>query len=189
MALPTLAELKAYLRRSTTDEDTLLESLLASATANLEAYLDIPITAREIVAVDEAGEGKAVYSLVFPYYPIDEDGTVTIEDADGVEVDATAYRVDYRTGMIRRTRGNIFANGPYTITATAGWSVHPQYADLMEPVFRQAILDLAGELYAQRNAGATTEAVGSGIMSVYGLRMMPPRTERMLQSYRRRWVA
>lgn len=188
MALPTVQELKDYLRITTSDEDAVIASLRASAIANVEAYIDLPIEARELTWVDEGTDGKSVYSLIFPYYPIDEAEDLTIEDSDGNLVDPAAYRVDLRTGMIRRTKGHVFANGPYTITAVAGWSAHPDYADLIEPAFRQAIIDIAAEMYAQRNPAASTDAVGSGIMTVHGLRKTPPRVERILTPFRRVWV-
>ena len=54
MALPTLNDLKSYLRVETTAEDSLMQALLARAQAMVENWTDTPITAVSQTAMDRA---------------------------------------------------------------------------------------------------------------------------------------
>lgn len=163
MALPTLAELKSYLRKQTTNEDTLLASLLASATGRVETYLRRPIDADEREYVDDAD--GAPCSLIVPITPV---GTVaSIEDADGTALDLTLLRVGRETGLIKYKDGSHFENGPYTITVQVGLSLRDGYATRIEPVIRQAIFDTAADLYQARNPRASSEMAGGGVSVAY----------------------
>lgn len=155
MALPTVSDLKAYLRIETTAEDTLLAALLARAKAELELWIDVPITAATETYIDpcisEATE--PVTSLVFPRRPI----TVTsITDGDGTTVSTDEYWVDGAAGIIYSESGYNFANPRYTITASCGLSLAQQYTR-WEPVISQCILDLAADLYQKRTPNAASE--------------------------------
>lgn len=162
MALPTVTDLKSYLRIESAAENALLAQLLARAQAMLEAWLDVPITAETQTAVDEASAvDMPVPSLVFPRRPINA-ATVTITDADADTVDATTYRVNSLTGIITST-ANPFDNGPYTITASCGLSLRADYARI-EPLVSGMIIDLAADLYQRRTPGASSEsAAGTSI--------------------------
>lgn len=161
MALPTVADLKTWLRIETTREDLLLAALLARAQASLETMLDGPITAEVQTAVDRgAALDVPVTSLVFPRRPFTVTGIV---DMDGVTVDPTTYTVDGLSGLIYAKSGVEFAAAPYTITASVGLSLRADYARI-EPVIGAAILDLAADLYQRRTPGAASEsAAGTSI--------------------------
>lgn len=156
MALPTVNDLKSYLRIETDAEDTLIAALLARATAMLELWIDTPVTAESQTAVDrvENDSGKACTSLIFPRRPIGP--TATVVDADGVTVSAATYTVDQTAGILWAKPGAWFSNGPYTITTLVGLSNYPRYAAL-EPVVASCIIDLAADLYQRRTPGAQTE--------------------------------
>ncbi len=158
MALPTVTDLKSYLRIESNAENTLLTALLARAQAQVELWIDCPITAVSQTYVDrcETDADKPVLSLVFPRRPI---AAVSITDADGVTVPATDYWVSGATGMIYAEGGASFSNPRYTITASCGLSLSQHYT-LWEPVISQCILDLAADLYQKRtpNAGSETSA-------------------------------
>jgi uncharacterized phiE125 gp8 family phage protein len=153
--LPTLADFKAYLRIETTAEDALCTTILLRAQAMLEAWVDTPIVPEMRTAVDRP-EGAA-RALVFPARPI---GDVSVEDGDGDVVDPALYAVDAGAGLVYGRNGYRFMSGPYTMTASVGLALRPDYARI-EPLLSQAILDLAADLYQRRTPGAQTET-GSG---------------------------
>jgi hypothetical protein len=155
VALPTANDLKTYLRIETNAEDTLLTALMARAKAMLEAWIDVPITAEVQTAVDRATtESMPIKSLVFPRRPI---GNVTVTDKNGSTVGAMDYSVDSIAGMIYAKEGITFPYGPYTITASCGLSLMPNYAR-WEPVISECIIDIAADLYQRRTPGASSES-------------------------------
>lgn len=163
MPLPTVAELKAYLRIESTAEDTLLAALLVRAQAMVEGWTDTPITAMAQTALDRA-ESLAVHpvtSLIFPRRPCQ---ITAVVDANGATVDATKYYVDGTAGMIYAKPTFAFYDGPYTITANVGLSLRADYARL-EPLLNQALLDLAADLYQRRTPGAATETAAGTTVS------------------------
>lgn len=158
MALPTVADLKSYLRIESNAENTLLDALLARATAQMEAWMDVPITAVSQTYVDRCvtDADYPVLSMVFPRRPI---AVTSIVDVDGVTLPTTEYWVDGASGMIYAEAGYSFSNPRYTITANCGLSLSQHYTR-WEPVISQCILDLAADLYQKRtpNAGSETSA-------------------------------
>lgn len=154
MALPTLPELKSYLRIETSEEDALCTLLLARATAMLESWLDVPLTARSRTVVDRAEGQRPPRALVFPGRPI---ASVTIVAANGNVVDPAQYVVDASSGVIYGTNGYVFADGPYQVTAFCGLSLRSDYAQLL-PLLTQMIIDLAADLYQRRTPGAANES-------------------------------
>lgn len=160
MALPTVSDLKSYLRIESPAENALLAQLLTRAKAMLETWIDVPITAEQQTAVDRASTlGTECVSLVFPRRPI---GSVSVVDGSGATVDAARYTVDATSGIIY-SNDVAFANGPYTITADVGLSLRQDYARL-EPVLGGMIIDLASDLYQRRTPGAASEtAAGTTI--------------------------
>lgn len=157
MALPTVQDLKDYLRIEFNTENALCGLLLARATAMLELWMDVPITARTTTATDRTTGENAATALVFPGRPI---GSVVITDAEGATVDAADYTVDAGAGMVYGKGGYAFVNGPYTITASYGLSLRSDYASL-EPLLSAMILDVAADLYQRRTPGASSET-GAG---------------------------
>lgn len=161
MALPSVADLKSYLRIESTAEDTLLAALMARAKAMLEGWIDVPITAETQTAIDRADAlDVPVTSLVFPRRPC----TITsVVDTDGVTVTAADYWVDGTSGVIYG-KDVSFPYGPYTITASVGLSLRADYARI-EPLISEAILDLAADLYQRRTPGAATETAAGTTIS------------------------
>lgn len=162
MALPSVADLKSYLRIESNAENTLLTALLARAKSQMELWIDCPITATAQTFVDPCYQdsGKPVTSIVFPRRPI---AVTSIVDADGVTMPTTEYWVDGSAGMIYSETGYSFSNPRYTITANVGLSLSQQYTT-WEPVISQCILDLAADLYQKRTPNASAEsAAGTSI--------------------------
>lgn len=187
MALATLAQCKAYLRKQTTAEDAVITALLASAIGRIEAYLRRPIVEASKVFEDDAADynGLAVRRLMVPVTPC---GTPTaITDRDGTAVDVSTIRIVKETGLIRFHDGGCFDNGPYTITLPVGLSLRANYATMIEPAINQAILDVVADLYQRRNPAASQESAGGGVSVAYtqgdngGL---PDRTASLLKPFR-----
>jgi hypothetical protein len=172
MALPTLLDLKNYLRlEDTTVEDEILTVLLATATAKCAAYVERPFVAELREFVDPAQTTVAygrILELSVPLWPVhpgdaEADPPIpapAITDQDGTVVDASTYRVDTRSGRFIAKRGESFSNGPYTIAAFVGLSAFPEYSSVIEPVIKQAILDTASDLYSNRSPGSSMEIAG-----------------------------
>jgi hypothetical protein len=157
VALPTVADLKSYLRIEIAAEDALLAQLLARAQAMLAQWIDTPLTAVPMSAIDRATSLSApVRSLLFPCRPIT---APSIVDATGTLVPATDYWTDGAAGVIYAKDGVSFPFGPYTITASCGLTLRQDYARL-EPLLAEAILDLAADLYQRRTPGAASEKAG-----------------------------
>lgn len=163
MALPTVSELKAYLRIESNAENALLQALLDRAKAQLEVWIDTPITAVSTTAVDRADtiSGQVCTSLIFPQRPINT--TATIIDSDGTTVASTDYTINTASGVIYANEGYSFPYGPYTVTTTCGLSLRGDYARI-EPILTQCIIDLAADLYQKRTPNASREsAAGTAI--------------------------
>lgn len=164
--LPTVSDLKAYLRIETDAEDALLGAILYRASAMIELWTDTPIAATLRTAFDPSAAdstpsqfARPLTSLIFPWRPIGPE--VSVVDADGVTVDATTYRVDRRTGIIYAKRGVQFSNPPYEITASVGFQHWDNYITSLEFTIGQVMIDVAADLYTRRTPMATSDT-GAG---------------------------
>lgn len=162
--LPTVQDLKDYLRIETTAEDALLASILGRALAMIEGWIGVPVTAEEGTFTDRAeyAAGVVPRSLVLPVRPIGASDAVPIvvTDGDGEVVDSTTYTVDATAGILWGKRRTVFPNGPYEIVALYGLSLMPRYAAL-EPMIAEVIIDIAADLYQRRTPSAASET-GAG---------------------------
>jgi hypothetical protein len=187
MALLTLVQLKAYLRKDTTNEDTLLTDVLAEATAMAEVYLDRPISTLADQSYVDRAETSRLYgaprSLRIPVTPVDP-ASVTVTDADGVASDAADYIVDAWTGLVTGVAGVTWSTGPYTITADVGLETDARYGTLIEPLVNALIRDLAADLYQHRNPASQSEAAGGGVSVAYTANGLPRRTAQMVAAFR-----
>jgi hypothetical protein len=181
MALPTLDDLKAFLRIETTREDDLLASFLASAIADVRATLRRPIASgAETYTIEDprsnahsiarlsSDPDRALRTMRIPETPVAATPALVLVDCSGATVDPTTYRVNNDTGVITARAGTAFARFPYEATATAGLETRDDYETLVEPVLRQAIFDLAADFYFRRNPAATAERDAGGASITYG---------------------
>lgn len=187
MALPTLQNLKDYLKVETTAEDTALTGMLTRATGLVEQYLGRPITARSVTVTDRARPCGGVVKLLGFVCPIAASPDPIVTDADGATVDSTAYTVDRDTAVFYAAPGESFGNPPYGLTFTAGLSARADYATVVEPAVAQAILDVAADLW-RRRVGNVSQASSVGDSESYGADPLPARTKLMLDSFRLRQV-
>jgi uncharacterized phiE125 gp8 family phage protein len=187
MSLPTLADAKTYLRIQTTAEDAAVTGLLARALAIVETSIGVRLVAAIETVTDWTTDAVRAWSaptrLQLPRYPVALTPAPVVVDTNGTTVDAATYVVDGRIGQIRAKPGTVFNNGPYAITATIGWSTHPDYATRLEALAAAAILDVVADLYQRRNPGAVAEYEG-GAGATYGSAALPARTWALLAPLR-----
>lgn len=180
MALPTVTDVKTFLGKEDTSEDTLLTSLLARAIAAIETKLGYPLTAASRAFVDyEERDNYGPQPVLRLSGPFAADPAVV--DVNGDTVSATTYDQDRRTGRILAKVGYSFGVRPYTITATIGLSAHPDYATRLEAAISPAVIDLVAHYYLNRNPAATSESdEGGGTKNVLEDEI-PPRIMTVLQ--------
>lgn len=158
MALPSVLDLKEYLRIEHTSEDALIKQLLQRAVSTVEMYLgQVPITAISgQTAIDPSQDvvapSSAVTRLLLPYRPI---AVQSVVSASGETVPSTDYLVRAAYGFIDAVSGVSFDDGPYTITYQYGLSLMPTY-QTFSPVINAAIIDVAADLYQRRTSSATS---------------------------------
>lgn len=176
MALPTLAEAKAYLRVDTSAEDTVITDLLASAQAWAESLLGFPITAEQrTVDVPVTAYDAEYRNYFYLGYPVASSPAIVITDANGDTVSSGTYTVDSRSGRVLANSGSSFSATPFSIVATVGLSAHPDYATKKEPILRSLIFGLTSILYRQRNPDVTSESAGGGESTSYEMNEIPSR--------------
>ena len=185
--LVTRDTVKAYLRIEDTTQDDLLDILIESAHAEIEAYLRRPIFSRELTIVEHGDTGRAYdarHTLHFPVTPIELDSLV-ITDAEAATVDATTYAVNLETGIIRTLEGYTFPSPPYTLTANVGLEHRDDFEVSVLPVLKGAMLDILADLHQRRNPGAQAEGSGGGVYTQWTASAIPERTARKLDAFRR----
>ena len=194
MSLPTDLEIKSYLRISTDVEDILIFTLNQTAQAQVVQYLDVPLTSESRTFTGlwpKLGPRREWRTrLHLPVIPCET--TATITDRDGTTVSSATYTIDPRTGYVDSTLDVFFDNPPYKAVVNVGWTYHPNYDSDVDPILRQAILDLASDLWNRRNPGAEYEQSGGQVSITYTRVEMPLRTAALLNVLRprlHRWFA
>ena len=172
MALPTVAQLKAYLRVETDAEDAQFTLWLARATALVEGLLGKPITAvaQTVVVLPLCHPVTGRSRLMVPY-PFS--GSPTITDDQGDSVASGDYTADGQTGFVTFDEDATIAPW-YTVTVTAGWSAQTGYSTKAEPMISQAITDTVADWYQRRNPSAASESESSASVT-YTSQALPAR--------------
>lgn len=172
MALPTVEDLRLYLRVETDAEDALLAALLDEALAAARAYVRRPVIARESTQIATRHRARDPLTgawgdvLHVPAGPLG--GTVVVTDGTGAEVDALTYTVDATAGVLAPVAPAAWGAGPYTVTADVGLSAHPDWDTDIEPVVAAAIRRWVAVEYQRRNPAASSESAGGGVATGYG---------------------
>jgi uncharacterized phiE125 gp8 family phage protein len=180
MPLPTVTDLKAYLRIETTTEDALLSRLLTAATQYVEGYIGLPVSARTFTYTAQDASIVSAPSIVLPHRPV---SVTSIVDGDGVAMAVADYRVDAGAGIIYAATGLTFWNMPYVVTYGAGLSLRADYP-ATEAMVGQVIIDVACELYQQRTPRAASETGAGTSISWDTSREMAARTEKAVRHLR-----
>lgn len=137
----SLAELKAYLRIGTSEEDAVLAGLLRSAAALCEQFVGqwlIIREGRETVAADTVWRRLSARPVV-EILAVQSGGAALPVDAYAIDIDAQGE------GWIRATKP--VASGLLCVSYRAGMA--PDMNGLPEPI-RQGIVRLAAEHFAAR---------------------------------------
>ena len=144
MALPTVQQLKDYLRVETNAEDGQFTLWLARATALVEGLLGRPIVAVSTESIVQPSQHPVtgLWRLMVPY-PFTA-GSLVVKDADGATVSNTTYTASGATGFITFKVDATISNY-YTTTAPTGFSARTDYATMVEPLIAQAITDTVAE--------------------------------------------
>lgn len=150
-ALPavTLAEVQAFVRIETGEEEAVVAGLVRSASALCEAFIGQVVVARD---VSEMLRADCVWQRLSAA-PVRAIGTVERIAADGsaVVLGAAEYAVDIDAeggGWVRLTGNG--STGRVRVTATAGLASDRNAVP--EPL-RQGIVRLVGHMFAQRDGG------------------------------------
>lgn len=170
MALPTVTEIKNFLRVETAAEDSVITDLRLSALAWAESLIGRPIlkAPRTFGALTSSNLDGFTPAFDLPVWPVASNPAPVVKDANGVVVDASNYALDIRLGRLSSVDGYAFSYYPYVITATVGLEAHPEYATKYEPNVRSLIMGLVSILYHRRNPGAVGESAGGGVSVQYG---------------------
>lgn len=179
--LTTLETVKTYLGITTTDQDTLLSSLIASVSEAVEHYCG------RVFALDrrvEFYDGQATGSLVLRCRPVTEIHSIHDDMgrvfAAGTEIPATRLVLYPGEGVVRLS-GGYFAPGLRNIRVeyTAGY-------DPIPPAIEQAATILVAHFRARASGGAdaiASESLGSYTVS-YDTGAWPHQARGLLAEWR-----
>lgn len=139
----SLTEVKTWLKIDGTDEDTLLTSLIASATAECEAYSGLSFITRTRTVKLTSFYGKDV---ILPYGPVTTLTSVAYLDENDAsqEVDSGDYTLDTASGLskVRVTDSwphtNLVLNN-VTVTYVAGYADAASVPELIKTAVKQRI--------------------------------------------------
>lgn len=185
MALPTMTEVKNYLRVQTNAEDSVITDLLASAKAWAETLVGRPITSasRAMTGLTGIRDSYNRSVLYLPVWPAVSAG-LTVVDANGDTVPGADYTLDVDAGKLISATGKYFGTPPYTVTATSGLSSGSTYSAVVEPILRSIIIALAAILYKRRNPAAVSDSSGAGASVSYGNDAIPPHVMSLVSQIR-----
>jgi uncharacterized phiE125 gp8 family phage protein len=163
----TLAEAKAHLKIDTSDEDTLVTTLITAARARAEWHTGRAfVTQRWCLRLDAWSHDNVVALALPPLISVEE---IAVTDASGIraELGATAYRVDVASipGRV------IFAHRPSSLRArdcveisfTAG------YGDTaaVPAAIKEAVLEIVADLHAHRGDDDPVGVSGQALLAPY----------------------
>ena len=148
----TLDEAKTYLRIDTTDEDTLIQSLIVAARVHVEQYINKKLMTQSwSIFLSQWPDGKV---LELPLYPLQAVNHITTYDENGTGHvwSSENYSVDIRSEpgrVLSKTKWPDIAHPTNSIevNCTVGYSGDRE--DIPEPL-RQAIRHLVVHWYENR---------------------------------------
>lgn len=139
----SLAEVKAWLKIDGDDEDDLLTSLIASATAECEAYSGLSFITRNRTVKLSSFSGKDV---ILPYGPVTALTSIEYTDEDDAPqtIDSSDYTVDIASGL---ARVRVTESWPYTnrslsnvvVTYVAGYADAAAVPEVIKKAIKQKV--------------------------------------------------
>lgn len=199
--LVTPADITTYYRIQTTAEvvNGLIAELIAEAQGEIEGNSGKCLTIKAVTWFDDATTlrmGEGVSNLILKYVPVDP-ASLVVKNYIGVTINPATYTVRLDKGLIAGLPANgpgaffagpwsLFNEGPYTISANAGWGTSPDYATIWLPLIRRAIIDYVGYLFQQRDVGASAlKAAGTTVTyALDPLTGLPDRVARAIRKLR-----
>lgn len=186
-ALTGLEQVKAYLDKTSTGDDALLEGLIEAVSAQFNAFTGRKLRARaygydpasEDYSPDNAvldGSGHA--ELLLPQYPV---GGLTSLEIDGVGHAVNVVNIDHQAGVIRLSSG-LFTRGSANVKLayTAGFDVIP--ADLAQAAVEQTVVRYQQSYAGQGRLGLAARTVADGTVSFRDGELLP-QVRSVLQRY------
>ena len=177
-ALASLEQVKAYLDKTSTDDDALLEGLIEAVSAQFNTFTGRKLRARAY-GHDPAGDdyspdntildGSGHAELLLPQYPI--------VSLSGLEIGGAAHptetvHIDRQAGVIRLASG-VFSRGLANVKLayTAGFEVIP--ADLAQAAVEQSVVRFQQSFAGQGRLGLAARTVADGTVSFRDGELLP----------------
>jgi uncharacterized phiE125 gp8 family phage protein len=139
----SLAEVKTWLKIDGTDEDTLLTSLIASATAECESYSGLSFITRTRTVKLTSFKGR---DLILPYGPVTALTSITYTDEDEAPqtIDTADYTVDTASGLskVRVTESWPYTNqilNNVTVTYVAGYASAAAVPEVIKTAIKKKV--------------------------------------------------
>ncbi len=179
--LTTVARFKSFIKKTTIEDDTLIETIINIVSDIVEKYCDRRFL--ETAYVDEYYDGNGSDQLLLKQYPVDTDETFVLEERDTdtnqnswSAIQTQLYHVDPLAGMIELI-GNRFAEvaRKYRVDYTAGYAFKNDAAVLVPLVdvglggLELAVWKIVNNIYQDKNAVTNIKSESIGNYSVsYG---------------------
>jgi len=166
----TLAEAKAHLKVDTTDDDTLISSLIAAARARAEWHTHRAFIAQGWTLWRDAWPANGIFEI--PLSPLQSVTAVTsyaLDDAATI-FDTSTYLVDTASEPARiafdcdTAPSNLRRINAIAIAFTAGYGAAT--TDVPEPI-RRAILAIVADLYIHRGDDTPTPDTALALLAPY----------------------
>ncbi len=195
-ALTTVARAKSFLDITTSDEDTLIERLVNSATDFIEKYCGRRFKKTEYS--NELYDGSGSTKLLLKQYPVDSASDFVLEKRNSIdnndswsEIDSEDYFVHWDKGIIENVR-DIFYKYPqhYRISYSAGYDYNNSdsfLSDVGAADLEYACWKLVSSLYDEigTNGGIQSESLGDYSVSYMKTTMADEELKSILDNYKK----
>jgi hypothetical protein len=182
----TLAETKAQLNMTTTNNDAELQDYIDAACDEVEQWVG-PVATRTITGEFVDLMGRTIFnelttagtrSFVLRWRPVQSIEAISSAIISGVTYTPTDFVVDPNTGIIRRKDGGTIF-GPLTVDYTAGYATPPAWARLAAKIIVQHLWR------TQRGGALLTANAAEDVGTVEGIGFAIPGAAAQLLESRR----
>ncbi|MBI5522922.1 MAG: phage gp6-like head-tail connector protein [Desulfarculus sp.] len=195
-ALTSLAAVKDYLRLTSADNDSLLESLIEAISAHFAAHTGRALKARDYSpnpaspAFDPDNailDGSGYPELLLPQYPVQALTSLVMDGVALVPAQApgqAGWVLDRAAGVLGLV-GGVFVRGRHNLAVTyrAGFEAVP--ADLAQACLEQVAMRFQESGAGQGRLGVSARTLADGSVSYQGQALLPQVTA-VLDRYRNR---
>jgi len=174
-ALTTVARVKTYADISTSDDDTLLESIVNAVTEYIESYTGKRF--KQTAYSNQEMDSDGSEFLFLEHYPVSTTASFTLQERESGEneddwstVDSNDYFIDYDTGVITVANGKfIKGTKKYRSSYTAGYdfdNATTYLSDTTAGDIELAAWELSKSTYNSRRGSSNVESESIGSYSV-----------------------